>query len=199
MYQTVFKEDQFKCWWSSNHKYWQLLTLSIKALIENLLHSFLRGLECMLTPGFAIVWTKDDNLSLLPTQRSKVRYLDDYGAEMIQYNVMKKSNVLHPSRNSGNWLLHTTSFTSTHYCSHMLHNTLSLHHWRVKGSWIRTLLKMLKLTRNVSQDRAVNVYIFSFMVNFSGIVELLQYKWLEIKSSEHNYNFWFLTVQKLRL
>lgn len=60
--------------------YKDILTLSIKALIQDLLDSFLSGLQCMFTPGLAVIRAKNHYLTFLSSQRGKVRYFDDHRA-----------------------------------------------------------------------------------------------------------------------
>ena len=59
-------------------------TFSFKALVKHILNSLLAGLQGVLAPSFSIVRSKYYYLSLLSSQRSKVRYLYDDGATQQQ-------------------------------------------------------------------------------------------------------------------
>jgi len=51
------------------------LTVSVEALLKNLLDGLLRGLEAVLHPLFSVVGAEDDDLALLAAQRGEVRHL----------------------------------------------------------------------------------------------------------------------------
>lgn len=59
-------------------------TFPVEALVEDLLHGVLGGLERVLAPRLAVIRAKDDNLAFLAAERGEVRHLQDHGAEDIK-------------------------------------------------------------------------------------------------------------------
>ena len=55
------------------------LTVSVEALLQDLLDRVLRGLQGVLLPGLAVVRPQDDDLALLAAEGREVGNLDDDG------------------------------------------------------------------------------------------------------------------------